>query len=542
MEDSSKNIGKITSAFGKTGIVEPTDGGRLYFLVKSRKLKPVVGDNVHWNKQSDGTIVVTKIMEPNNQLERLNQYGQQQIIASNITQILLITAPLPKPNFLLIDKFILISELMECNLSIILNKVDLVEKSDRQFQLYQQLGYPVIKISAKKKINLNPLFNLLHQQTTVLVGQSGVGKSTPQEAIKKAYRKSALKYHPDRNKGDKAAEEKFKEASEAYHVLSDKERRQNYDQFGHAAFDGAGGRGGFANSDFTSTFSDIFGSDIFDDFFDGFGGGKRSGRRRQSENRGADLRYDLTISLEDAYSVKKQEIKYSSSEKCDRCNGHGSEPGSSPSECSACGGHGQVRSNQGFFTVQQTCPQCGGSGEEISNPCKNCKGIGKKQTYKKLSVTIPKGVDDGTRIRLSGKGEAGVKGSSNGDLYIFINVNSHDIFKRSEENLFFEFPISLADAALGTTIEVPTIDGGRAKVKIPAGTQNGKQFRLKGKGMSMMRNRNYGDLYIRVITEVPVSLTKEQKNLLEQFKKLEDTKTNPIMKDFFEKAKRFWKN
>ena len=370
----------------------------------------------------------------------------------------------------------------------------------------------------------------------------GIGKSTPQEAIKKAYRKLALKYHPDRNKGDKASEEKFKEASEAYHVLSDKERRQNYDQFGHAAFDGAGGRGGFANFDFTNAFSDIFGSDIFEDFFDGFGGDRRSGRRRQSENRGADLRYDLTISLEDAYSGKKQEIKYSSSEKCDRCNGHGSEPGSSPSECSACDGHGQVRSNQGFFTVQQTCPQCGGSGEEISNPCKNCRGIGKKQTYKKLSVTIPKGVDDGTRIRLSGKGEAGIKGSSNGDLYIFINVNSHDIFKRSEENLYFEFPISIADAALGTVLEVPTIDGGKAKVKIPAGTQTGKQFRLRDKGMPIMRSRDYGDLYIRVITEVPISMNKEQKELLEKFRTLENNKTTPNIRNFFEKARNFWKN
>ena len=370
----------------------------------------------------------------------------------------------------------------------------------------------------------------------------GVNSSTPQEEIKKAYRKSALKYHPDKNKGDKTSEEKFKEASEAYHVLSDKKRRKNYDQFGHAAFEGAGGRGGFANFDFTNAFSDIFGSDIFDDFFHGFGGGRRSGRRRQSENRGTDLRYDLTISLEDAYLGKKQEIKYSSSEKCDRCNGHGSEPGSSPSECSVCGGHGQVRSNQGFFTVQQTCPQCGGSGEEISNPCKNCKGIGKKQTYKKLSVTIPKGVDDGTRIRLSGKGEAGVKGSSNGDLYIFINVNSHDIFKRSEENLFFEFPISIADAALGTVLEVPTIGGGKAKVKIPAGTQAGKQFRLRNKGMPIMRSRDYGDLYIRVITEVPNSLSKEQKELLEKFRTLENNKTTPNIRNFFEKAKNFWKN
>ena len=372
-------------------------------------------------------------------------------------------------------------------------------------------------------------------------GVLGVGKSSSQEEIKKAYRKLAIKYHPDKNKGDKASEEKFKEASEAYHVLSDKERRQNYDQFGHAAFDGAGGRG-FSNFDFTNAFSDIFGSDIFDDFFEGFGGGRRSGRRRQSENRGADLRYDLTISLEDAYLGKKQEIKYSSSEKCDRCNSQGFEPGSSPSQCSVCRGHGRVRSNQGFFSVQQTCPQCGGSGEEISNPCKSCKGLGKKQSYKKLSVTIPKGVDDGTRIRLSGKGEAGVKGSSNGDLYLFINVSSHNIFKRSEENLFFEFPISIADAALGTVVEVPTIGGGKAKVKIPSGTQTGKQFRLKDKGMPMMRSKEYGDLYIRIVTEVPVSLNKEQKELLEKFRTLENNKTTPNIRNFFEKAKNFWKH
>jgi len=369
----------------------------------------------------------------------------------------------------------------------------------------------------------------------------GAIKSASADEIKKAYRKSALKYHPDRNKGDKAAEAKFKEASEAYHVLSDKERRTNYDQFGHAAFEGTGGRGGFSNFDFSNIFSDIFGSDPFDDFFEGFGG-SRGRRRRSSDYRGADLRYNLSISLENAYNGKKQEINFSSSDKCETCNGSCAEPGSKPVSCSACGGQGQVRSSQGFFTIQQTCPECAGSGERISSPCKECRGMGKKQTRKKIFTNIPKGVDDGTRIRLSGKGEAGIKGGENGDLYIFVSVKSHSIFKRSEENLFFEFPISLTDAALGATIEVPTIDGGKAKVKIPAGTQNGKQFRLRGKGMSMMRNKNYGDLYIQAITEVPVSLTKEQKKLLEEFKKLEDTKTNPIIKDFFEKAKRFWKN
>ena len=370
----------------------------------------------------------------------------------------------------------------------------------------------------------------------------GVIKSGSTEEIKKAYRKLALKYHPDRNKGDKVSETKFKEASEAYHVLSDTKRRTNYDQFGHAAFEGTGGRGGFSNFDFSNIFSDIFGSDPFDDFFEGFEGTRRRGRRRSSDYRGTDLRYDLSISLEDAYNGKKQEINFSSSEKCEICNGYGAEPGSKPISCSTCGGQGQVRSSQGFFTIQQTCPECSGSGEQISIPCKECSGMGKKQNKKKIFTNVPKGVDDGTRIRLSGKGEAGIKGAGNGDLYIFVSVKPHSIFQRSEENLFFEFPISLADAALGVTVEVPTIDGGKSKVKIPAGTQNGKQFRLKEEGMPMIRSKNYGDLYIRALTEVPVSLTREQKNLLEQFKKLEDTKTNPIMKNFFEKAKRFWKN
>jgi molecular chaperone DnaJ len=366
----------------------------------------------------------------------------------------------------------------------------------------------------------------------------GVNKNASPEELKSAYRKLAVKYHPDKNPGDKASEDKFKEASEAYGILSDQEKKQNYDNFGHAAFEGGGGRqsggfGGFGGADF---------SDIFEDFFGDFGGGGRSRGRRNTSNKGSDLRYDLSITLEEAYEGKKQDIKFSTTEKCNTCKGNGSKPGHSPDRCTVCGGNGKVRSNQGFFTVQQTCPQCAGSGEEITNPCNDCNGQGNKQASKKISVTIPKGVDDGTRIRLAGKGEAGSRGGANGDLYLFINVHSHDLFKRSDENLFFEFPISIADAALGTTIEIPTIDGGKAKIKIPDGTQNGKQFRLKGKGMPYMRGSGNGDLYVQVNTEVPISLNKEQKELLEKFREIENEKSNPSIKKFFQKAKSFWKN
>jgi molecular chaperone DnaJ len=364
----------------------------------------------------------------------------------------------------------------------------------------------------------------------------GVSKSSSPEQIKAAYRKLAVKHHPDKNPDDKASEDKFKEASEAYHILSDQERKQNYDNFGHAAFENGGGKGGFEG------FSGGDFSDIFEDFFGDFGGGGRSRERKNNNNRGSDLRYDLSISLEEAYTGKKQDIKFSTTEKCNTCKGSGSKPGHSPGQCSMCGGNGRVRSNQGFFTVQQTCPQCTGAGEEITHPCSDCNGQGNKQASKKLSVTIPKGVDDGTRIRLASKGEAGSRGGASGDLYLFINVNSHDLFKRSDENLFFEFPVSIADAALGTTIEIPTIDGRKAKIKIPDGTQGGKQFRLKGKGMPYMRGSGNGDLYVQINTEVPISLNKEQKELLEKFRKIENEKSNPSIKKFFQKAKNFWGN
>ena len=368
-----------------------------------------------------------------------------------------------------------------------------------------------------------------------------INKNASPEEIKAAYRKLAIKHHPDKNPGDKTAEEKFKEASEAYAILSDKNKKENYDNFGHAAFEngggsqggGFGGFGNFSGSDF---------SDIFEDFFGDFAGGGRSRSRRSSNNRGSDLRYDLSITLEEAYEGKKQDIKFSTTEKCNICKGNGSKPGHSPDRCSYCGGNGKIRSNQGFFTVQQTCPQCNGNGEEITNPCNDCNGQGKKQTSKKISVSIPKGVDDGTRIRLAGKGEAGSRGGATGDLYLFINVKSHDLFKRSDANLFFEFPISIADAALGTTIEIPTIDGGKAKIKIPDGTQSGKQFRLKNKGMPFMRRGDYGDLYVQVNTEVPISLNKQQKELLEKFREIENEKSNPSIKKFFQKARSFWKN
>ena len=363
----------------------------------------------------------------------------------------------------------------------------------------------------------------------------GVNKSADESEIKKAYRKLAMKYHPDRNQGDSDAEAKFKEASEAYSILYDKEKRSAYDQFGHSAVDGNSQGGGFdfSSSQFSDIFEDFFGDSSF------FG---RGGRRRKSNNRGSDLRYDISINLEEAYLGKKFKVKIPTQVKCDDCAGSGAAKGSSPITCNVCGGAGQVRSQQGFFSIQQTCPQCQGSGSMISDPCKNCRGAGRTQKTKSLMVTIPKGVDDGSRIRLSGEGEAGPNGGQQGDLYIFVNVKEHDIFSREENHLFAEIPISMIDATIGGSIELPTIDGGKARLKIPEGTQTGDQFRLKSKGMPNVRNGGVGDLYIQAKVETPINLSKRQIEILKSFKEIEDDKDSPLKSAFFKKAKKFWSN
>ena len=369
----------------------------------------------------------------------------------------------------------------------------------------------------------------------------GVSRNASKDEIKAAYRKQAMKFHPDRNPGDKSAEAKFKEASEAYQVLSDSQKKSNYDQFGHAAFEnGGGGRGGFGGfEDFGGFDSGSF-SSIFDDFFGDFTGGRR--RKSPKTRRGSDLKINIEVTLEEAYQGKKQTFDLPTSEKCSSCSGSGAATGSKPITCDTCGGHGQVRAQQGFFTLQQTCPDCAGEGKVISNPCKDCRGSGSKKVNKTISIQIPKGVDDGTQMRLAGKGEAGPRGGTQGDLYVYISLKKHPIFKRSEENLYFELPISFADAALGTIIEVPTIDGSKSKVKIPSGTQSGKQLRLKDKGMPQLRGNGFGDLYLQIKVEVPVNLSREQKILLEKYKELEDSKNNPENESFFKKAKSFWDN
>lgn len=362
----------------------------------------------------------------------------------------------------------------------------------------------------------------------------GVSKDVSAAELKKAYRRVAMKFHPDRNPDDDSAEEKFKEANEAYEVLSDEQKRAAYDQYGHAGVDqqsGMGGGGGFGS------FSDIFG-DVFGDIFGGAGGGGRGGRGGPA--RGSDLRYTLELSLEDAVKGSTVQIKVPTLVSCKTCQGSGAKAGSKPVTCSTCAGHGQVRMQQGFFSVQQTCPNCRGRGTIISDPCTSCRGQGRVEETKTLSVKVPAGVDTGDRIRLSGEGEAGVDGGPSGDLYVQVSVRKHAIFERDGADLYCEVPIDFADAALGGELEVPTLDG-RVKLKVPAETQTGKMFKLRGKGVSPVRGGATGDLLCRVIVETPVNLSSKQKELLREFQaSTKGGKYSPKQSSWFEGMKKLF--
>ncbi len=367
----------------------------------------------------------------------------------------------------------------------------------------------------------------------------GVQKNASAAELKKAYRRLAMKHHPDRNPDDKDSEAKFKEAKEAYEILSDEQKRAAYDQFGHAGVEGNAGMG--AGAEGFSGFGDIFES-VFGDMFGAGAGGARGGRSRVY--RGADLRYDLSLSLEDAVAGSEVKIRLPTHVKCNVCNGSGAKKGSSPVACPTCGGVGQVRMQQGFFSIQQACPNCHGSGQIIKDPCDACHGEGRIQEHKTLSVKIPAGVDNGDRIRLSGEGEAGQNGGPPGDLYVQMNVKPHPIFTREDNHLFCEVPISIVTAALGGELEVPTLSG-RVMLKIPAETQSGKQFRLAGKGVKPVRGGPVGDLHCRVMVETPVNLTTEQKNLLREFEesmKGTNSPHNPKSKSWFESVKNFWED
>jgi len=365
----------------------------------------------------------------------------------------------------------------------------------------------------------------------------GVPKSAAADEVKKAFRKKAKELHPDSNSDNPNAETQFKEANEAYEILKDPEKKAAYDRYGHAAFEGGmGGAGGGrrgSGPEFSSAFSDVF-EDLFGDFM---GGGQRGGRQRAT--RGADLRYNLKITLEEAFAGLQKTITVPTSVSCGSCNGSGAEGGGDPETCPTCSGMGKVRAQQGFFTVERTCPTCGGLGQIIKNPCKACGGAGREQQERALSVNIPAGVETGTRIRLAGEGEAGLRGSPTGDLYIFMEVIDHTLFQRESTDLFCRVPVSMATAAIGGDVEVPTIDGGRSRVKVPEGSQSGRQMRLRGKGMPALRGGGAGDMFIELAVETPVKLTGKQKELLREFEKLSE-ENNPQLSKFFSKVKSFW--
>ncbi len=373
----------------------------------------------------------------------------------------------------------------------------------------------------------------------------GVNKEADEKTMKSAFRKKAMGCHPDRHPNDPDAEARFKELNEAYGILSDNQKRAAYDRMGHRAFEqgGGGGAGGF--QDFGDIFSQIFGGGAAGSgFSDMFGGGGRGG---QTVQRGSDLRYEMEITLEDAYSGKDIEITVPIAEDCDRCDGLGAEPGASIEQCQTCRGAGRVRTQQGFFTMERPCGTCGGQGEYVSDPCHKCDGAGQARVQTDMDVTIPAGVEDGTRIRLSGQGDAPAKRGSHGhgqrgDLYIFVSVKPHALFEREGPNLFCRAPVPMTVAALGGEVEIPTIDGGRSKIKIPEAAQSGKRMRLRGKGMSVLRGNQRGDMYVELSVETPSRLTKRQRELLEEFSAESGIETSPESAGFFDKAKTFWDN
>jgi molecular chaperone DnaJ len=364
----------------------------------------------------------------------------------------------------------------------------------------------------------------------------GLARDAGDKELKSAFRRLAKEHHPDYNQGDAASEARFKEINEAYEVLKDPQKRAAYEQYGHSAFEGGGrGPGGFG-PEFASSMEDIF-ENFFGDFTGGRGGGQRG---RPGHERGSDLRYNMEITLTDAYNGKTAEIVVPTSMPCETCTGSGAKPGTTPSACSTCGGHGKVRASQGFFTIERTCHACQGRGEVISDPCGDCKGQGRVQRERTLSVNIPAGVEDGTRIRLAGEGEAGLRSGPAGDLYIFLSIQQDAFFQRDGSDVFCRAPISMVKAAVGGHIDVPTLEETVTRVKIPAGTESGKQFRLKGKGMPVLRTKMMGDFYIQVDVETPKNLTKKQRELLEEFEKESKNDTSPESAGFFAKVKDFF--
>ena len=370
----------------------------------------------------------------------------------------------------------------------------------------------------------------------------GVAKDADAKAIKSAYRKLAMKYHPDQNPDDAEAEAKFKEVGEAYAILSDADKRAAYDRMGHAAFQqgGAGGGHPFGGGAGSADFADIF-EQVFGDAF-GMGGGRRGGGgRRSGPARGSDLRYDMQISLEEAYHGKDANIRVPTTVTCERCEGDGAEPGTGVTTCETCGGAGRIRRTQGFFTMEQSCPTCGGRGSYVEKPCQECDGAGRVRKTRDLRVQIPAGVEDGMRIRLAGEGEAGARGGPKGDLYIFVSVGAHDLFERDGPNLYCRAPVSMVTAALGGEIDAPTIDGGKVKIRIPEGAQTGERMRLRNKGMIKLNGGGArGDMYVELFVETPRKMTERQKEILREFCEISGDGCNPESDGFFNKVRRFW--